>query len=514
MDAFREKIPKSLTGGELASIPDFKLGDATVSPSRRKISGPGGTADLQPRIMQVLVALADEAGKVVSREALFERCWGNVYVGDDSLNRAVAAVRKLGTEIARGSFDVETIPRTGYSLVGATASPLESGPKETSEGVTRRQLAGAAAGLITIGAVGAWAARSSENEHRFEQLLLQGDAALVGDDTEFKPDVALKSFKAAVAIHPNSAPALGRLAFAQSYFALYGPPSGAATTLNSAQTTAQRALNIDPREPHALQAIYELQGSTLDWWTRDRRLRQIIAIDPSRAEAIFDLSSLLEASGMIRESWSWNERLLRTATTSQNCLVRRAFELWIFGRTADGDNVLNQLRAQFPASRWVWSARFIIYALTDRARAAQAMIESDVAMLRPGLETLMWRSSLDALLSKSDEAIAEARNACESAARVSGDLAARAVMIMCELGDVNSAFAIANGYLASRGTLVPSGIAASADAAARLNTQWLFMPPCKAMRADPRFKILCADIGLDEYWRRRGVQPDYLRFDR
>ena len=53
--------------------------------------------------MQVLVVLADAAGQVVTRETLFNRCWGGVYVGDDSLNRAVAAVRKRGRPSAAGS---------------------------------------------------------------------------------------------------------------------------------------------------------------------------------------------------------------------------------------------------------------------------------------------------------------------------------------------------------------------------------------------------------------------------
>jgi DNA-binding winged helix-turn-helix (wHTH) protein len=45
--------------------------------------------------MQVLVVLADAAGHVVARRTLFERCWGEVYVGDDSLNRVIAALRKI-----------------------------------------------------------------------------------------------------------------------------------------------------------------------------------------------------------------------------------------------------------------------------------------------------------------------------------------------------------------------------------------------------------------------------------
>jgi hypothetical protein len=48
------------------------------------------------------------------------------------------------------------------------------------------------------------------------------------------------------------------------------------------------------------------------------------------------------------------------------------------------------------------------------------------------------------------------------------------------------------------------------DTGWRANVQWLFTPPCASIRADPRFKEICDGIGLTEYWRRRGVKPDYM----
>ena len=105
-EALRIPAGGLLTTSDLAARSDFTLGLAVVSPSTRTIAGPGGTADVEPRVMQVLVVLADAAGQVITRETLFERCWGGVYVGDDSLNRAVGAVRKLATGLAGSSFEI------------------------------------------------------------------------------------------------------------------------------------------------------------------------------------------------------------------------------------------------------------------------------------------------------------------------------------------------------------------------------------------------------------------------
>src|SRR5215216_5022856 len=105
-----------LTTAELAARSDFGLGAAVVSPSTRKLRGPGGEVDVEPRVMQVLVVLADAEGAVVTRDALFRRCWGSPFVGDDSLNRSIATLRRIAEPVAPGLFDIETIPRTGYRL--------------------------------------------------------------------------------------------------------------------------------------------------------------------------------------------------------------------------------------------------------------------------------------------------------------------------------------------------------------------------------------------------------------
>ena len=78
-----------LTTAELAAREDFTLGAVIISPSTRTLRGPAGTTDVEPRVMQVLVGLADAIGQVVTRETLFNRCWGGVHVGDDSLNHII-----------------------------------------------------------------------------------------------------------------------------------------------------------------------------------------------------------------------------------------------------------------------------------------------------------------------------------------------------------------------------------------------------------------------------------------
>lgn len=149
MDArTRLENPALLTTARLAARPDFRLGNTLVSPSTRTVSGPGGEAAVEPRILQVLLALSDARGAVVTRDCLFNCCWGHAFVGDDSLNRAVSGVRRLAATIGEGGFAVETVPRTGYRLV--------VGPGPSGLGTTRRAVLAGACGTV-LGGLSLWA---------------------------------------------------------------------------------------------------------------------------------------------------------------------------------------------------------------------------------------------------------------------------------------------------------------------------------------------------------------------
>ncbi len=81
---------------------------------------------IEPRIMQVLVALARRRGEVVSRSELIDACWGGRIVGEDAINRGIAGVRRLSE--ASGAFQIETVPRVGYRLDDRGASGPASLP--------------------------------------------------------------------------------------------------------------------------------------------------------------------------------------------------------------------------------------------------------------------------------------------------------------------------------------------------------------------------------------------------
>ncbi|MBU1377537.1 MAG: AAA family ATPase [Alphaproteobacteria bacterium] len=114
----------------LAAEPSFMLGGLDVRPTTREVISAEGSEVLEPRVMQVLVALARRQGQVVSRSELIDACWGGRAVGDDAINRCIQAIRRLADK--RGGFAVLTVARVGYRLDERGVASADAGDKATA----------------------------------------------------------------------------------------------------------------------------------------------------------------------------------------------------------------------------------------------------------------------------------------------------------------------------------------------------------------------------------------------
>src|ERR1044071_9612646 len=103
---------------DLAREPDFALGASRVSPSTREVLRGSERELLEPRVMQVLVALFQANTRVVSRDELIARCWEGRIVGEDAINRAIGRLRRLSEVDQGASFGIEIFPRDGLDPKG------------------------------------------------------------------------------------------------------------------------------------------------------------------------------------------------------------------------------------------------------------------------------------------------------------------------------------------------------------------------------------------------------------
>jgi DNA-binding winged helix-turn-helix (wHTH) protein len=96
----------------------FRIGEFHhVEPLLNTVAGPAGTTRLEPKVMQVLVCLAAQAGQVVPKERLMRTVWPDTAVGDDVLTRCISELRRLFGDDAREPRFIETIPKSGYRLI-------------------------------------------------------------------------------------------------------------------------------------------------------------------------------------------------------------------------------------------------------------------------------------------------------------------------------------------------------------------------------------------------------------
>jgi DNA-binding winged helix-turn-helix (wHTH) protein len=97
----------------LARERPFRLAGTLVRPASLELEFQCETVGIEPRVMQVLVALSRTGGEPASRRQLIECCWGGRVVTDGALNRSIAQLRKL---LRDPGIEITTIPRVGYRL--------------------------------------------------------------------------------------------------------------------------------------------------------------------------------------------------------------------------------------------------------------------------------------------------------------------------------------------------------------------------------------------------------------
>jgi adenylate cyclase len=115
---------------DLAHAAEFTLGTMLlVRPSSCEVVIAGKALVLQPRVMQVLVALYRGRGEVLSREDLVESCWEGLSVSKDAINRCISQLRRLAEQGESQAFTIDTVPRVGYRLTVLNAGPDVEEPK-------------------------------------------------------------------------------------------------------------------------------------------------------------------------------------------------------------------------------------------------------------------------------------------------------------------------------------------------------------------------------------------------
>ena len=490
--------------------PDFALGPVMVSPARRLVWQGERSHHLEPRVLQVLICLVDADGGVVTRQRLFDQVWGGAPVGDDSIDRAIAKLRRALDAVAPGALAIETIPRTGYRLDAAQAPATPADPA----GPDRRRLFFAGTiGALAVGVAGSSWLRSGGGDPGPDLALRRADRAL-RDQYADVAATALSLLAPLVRDRPDDPATLGLLALAHRAMAEQSPLDGVDRHVSAGLDAAARALDLDPDEVNARVAMATLRPELGYWDKVEDGLRAVLADHPRSIHTLLYLTMLMQGVGRGRESAALNERTIAVDPMTPIAQFRAALKHWIFARPLDAQRSIDRSLRTWPRHSAIWSARAYIYMFTGRAADFLRELGD-----RPALPRGIDPSAID-YYRASARAIASGASADRAAAvRIMLDASARAlpyaltsIMTLSHLGEVDAAFAVAEGAYLSKGPFAaPTFPGAHSPKVADQywpRTMNLFTPATERMRTDPRFLDFSEAIGLARYWQVRGLRPD------
>ncbi|MDX2014222.1 MAG: response regulator transcription factor [Myxococcaceae bacterium] len=102
--------------GAVSTSTRHQLGPFALDVSTRAVTGPEGEVALTRKEFDLLVALLEARGAVVSRDALLDRVWGDVVVDVHTVDNFISSLKKK-LKAGAGAFEFKTVRGVGFRLV-------------------------------------------------------------------------------------------------------------------------------------------------------------------------------------------------------------------------------------------------------------------------------------------------------------------------------------------------------------------------------------------------------------
>jgi DNA-binding winged helix-turn-helix (wHTH) protein/TolB-like protein/Flp pilus assembly protein TadD len=110
----------------------YEFGPFRIDTANRLLLRDGKPVALKPKVVETLLVLIENSGRVVEKDELIEKLWPDSFVEEGNLTQNIYEIRKALNSGAEESY-IETIPRRGYRFaVQVKELPFEEGAALTA----------------------------------------------------------------------------------------------------------------------------------------------------------------------------------------------------------------------------------------------------------------------------------------------------------------------------------------------------------------------------------------------
>ena len=105
----------------------YRFGPFSLDVADRSLKRQGSPISLTPKTFDLLVALVENAGRLVEKDALLRSVWPDVAVEEGNLTKGIFSLRQI-LEEEGGTRYIETVPKRGYRFVASVTAAQDEQP--------------------------------------------------------------------------------------------------------------------------------------------------------------------------------------------------------------------------------------------------------------------------------------------------------------------------------------------------------------------------------------------------
>src|ERR1700678_1652274 len=116
----------------------YRFGEFVLDPGMRSLSRADSPVSVTPKAFDVLLFLAHNPNRLVTKQELLEAVWGDTFVEEGNLTQYISHLRKALGDNSEDSRLIVTIARKGYQF---TADVTVAGAADTAKQATQQPAA-------------------------------------------------------------------------------------------------------------------------------------------------------------------------------------------------------------------------------------------------------------------------------------------------------------------------------------------------------------------------------------